>query len=92
MYAPRRFVDDLPLLAVVADLDKILVSTSSSELDEMRAEKTLNSSNSGKAATIPIKRINAIRYEDEAMLKALRTGDTAEPSFSSRASSRNLRR
>ena len=58
----------------------------------MRAEKTLNSSNSGKAATIPIKRINAMIYEDEAMLKAQRTGDIAEPSLSSCASWRNLRR
>jgi len=85
MYAPRRLVVDLPLLSVVADLDKILVSTSPSEL-ETRVEKILNSRRRGKAATIPIRRINAMIYEDDAMLNALRTGDAAEPSLSSRTS------
>lgn len=71
MYDPRRLVDNLPLLAIFADLGRMLESTSPSGLDEKRAEKTLNNRRRGKAATIPIKRINAMRYEDDAMLKVL---------------------
>lgn len=93
MYASRRLVDDLPLLGVVADLDKILVSTSSSELDEKIVENILNNKRRGKHKTSPIGRINTMRYEDKAMFKArCCTGDTAEPSLSSLdlASRRNL--
>jgi len=46
-------------------------------------KKILNSRRRGKAATIPIRRINAMRYDDDAILKALWTGDTADPNISS---------
>ena len=70
MYAPRRLVDDLPLLAVVADLGKILVSTSSSEV-EKRVENVFHKQYRGRHSTNPIRRINVIRYDDDAMLKVL---------------------
>ena len=43
-------------------------------------------SNKGRQKINPIGRNNAMRYDDDAMLKALWTGDTAEPNISSLAS------
>ena len=63
-------MDELLLLVVVAGGDGMMLASTSSELDEKIVENILNSSNSGKAATIPIKRINAMIYEEDAILKA----------------------
>ena len=93
MYTPRRLVDELPLLVLVAGGEgkiSILESNSSSEPDEKKTLTRGNIRSRGRHANMPIRRINAMIYEDEAMLKAQRTGDIAEPSLSSRASSRNL--